>query len=138
MLTILGLIAIVVVVTVSGYKLGTLVYKKDTKIEDAKRNLIKLARILAGMGLVKTPELLEDIVVSDVSGVVHKVKEVVELFLSSEDAVIAEFEKVFDNVLAAKLKSEAGRALIAAKLADAAKTTDVSVVQEAPVATLKS
>lgn len=137
MITTLGIIAIAVLVTIGGYKLGTLVYQKDTKLENVKRSFIDLAVVLSGMGLKTTPELLKDLAVGDISSVADKVKKVVDLFVNSPDAVVGELDRVFENVLAAKLQTEAGRALIAAKLADYVEESDVSVVKDAPTAMVK-
>ena len=93
-----------------------------------------VASVLSSLGLKKIPEFLVDYSVGDYSGMTHKIKEVAKLFLDGKDAVLTEFENVFDSLLAAKLSTETGRAFIAAKLADAAKLTDPSVVANAPTA----
>ena len=118
------------------YVVGSWLFKMDEKAEDTKRMMIKLSGALRGVGLQKIPELLEDVVVGDWSKIIHNVKELVQLFTSNEEAVLVEFGKVFDNLLAAKLKTETGRAYIAAKLEDATKETDVSVVKDAVKATV--
>jgi len=128
-------IALVCVVAAGvAYVIGAWLFKVDSKIEDRKRNLMKLAGVLRGVGLTKVPELLEDIVVGDWSKVVHNAKEVVKLLEGGEDAVLAEFSTVFEKVLVAKLKTETGRAYVAAKLTDCAKAGDVSIVADAPKA----
>lgn len=115
-----------------GYNVASWAFKKDEEIEDRRRGAAKLAGILSGLGLKKIPEFLIDYSVGDYSGMGSKLKQLAELFLSGESAVVAEFEQVFDGCLAAKLKTEAGRAFVAAKLADAAKATDTTVVKDAP------
>ena len=70
--------------------------------------------------------------VGDYSGMAEKMKALAEMFLGGEQHVIAEFDAVFERVLAQKLLTEAGRALIAAKLGDAVKDSDPSVVKSAP------
>jgi hypothetical protein len=61
-----------------------------------------------------------------------KIHNLAELFLGGEAHVLAEFDDVYQNVLAAHLKTDAGRALLAAKLQDAVKATDPSSVTNAP------
>ena len=58
-----------------------------------------------------------------------KIADMARLFAQGEDAVVKEFEVVFERVLDAKLRTDGGRALIAAKLADSRKPTDPTVVQ---------
>lgn len=133
-MTILNLLAVVVLLAVAGFVVGKWAFGKDTEVEDRRRAAAKLAGVLSKYGLVKTPDFLIDYSVGDYSGMGQKLKALVDLFLNGEEAVVKEFEQVFDNVLVAKLKSEAGRALIAAKLADSVKSTDPSVVANAPTA----
>lgn len=135
-MTFVNLVAFVVAAAAVGYAVAQWLFRKDTEIEDRRRGAAKLAGVLSSLGLVKTPEFLIDYSVGDYSGMGNKVKRLAELFLSGTDAVVSEFSQVFEGVLAAKLKTEAGRAYVAAKLADAAKATDASAITEAPVATV--
>lgn len=132
------LIALIVVscvlVLVLAIALGRWLFSKDEKIEDRRRAAAKLAGVLSGLGLKWLPEILIAYSVGDYSGMADLIKEAVKVFLNGEAAVLAEFEKVFDSCLVAKLKTETGRAYIAAKLADAAKEADPSNVKEAPQA----
>jgi len=107
-------------------------FQKDTVVEDRRRGAAKLAAALTAYGLSKIPAFLIDYSVGDYSGMAEKMKSLADLFLSGEQSVIAEFDTVFEKVLAAKLTCESGRALIAAKLTDATKPTDPSSVQSAP------
>jgi hypothetical protein len=132
--TLLNVLALVVLLAVVGFVVGKWAFGKDTEVENRRRSAAKLAGILSGMGLVKTPDFLIDYSVGDYSGMATHLKSLVDLFLNGEEAVTTEFAKVFDNVLVAKLKTEAGRVLVAAKLADAAKASDPSVVASAPTA----
>jgi hypothetical protein len=128
----LNMFVYVVAAVAVGYIVAQFLFKKDTEIEDRRRGAARLAGVLSSLGLKKTPEFLIDYSVGDYSGMGNKVRRLAELFLSGPDAVVAEFEQVFDGVLAAKLKTEAGRAFVAAKLADAALASDPSVVTNAP------
>jgi hypothetical protein len=112
------------------------VFKKDTEVENRRRGAAKLAATLYGLGLEKLPEFLIDYSVGDYSGMAKKIVDTAKLFLEGEGAVLTEFSAVFDNLLAAKLKTEEGRAYIAAKLTDATKAGDASIVTDAPKATV--
>lgn len=122
-----------VLLVAAGYAGTRWLFAKDTEIEERRRAAAKLAGTLSNLGLRKTPEFLVDYSVGDYSGMTKKIADLARLFNDGEDAVVAEFSQVFDNVLKAKLKDEAGRALIAAKLADAVQAADPSVVQAAPL-----
>ena len=109
-------------------------FTKDTEIESRRRAAAQLAAKLQSFGLAKVPEFLIDYSVGDYSGMTHKLAELCRLFLDGEEAVEKEFAAVFDKCLTAKLKTDSGRAFIAAKLTDATKPADPSIVQDAPVA----
>jgi hypothetical protein len=96
-------------------------YQKDEEAEDRKRAAIQLASKLESLGLKRIPAFLISYAVSDWSQCAMDLKHLAELFLSGETAVMEEFRLVFDRVLDVKLKSEDGRALLAAKLAEATK-----------------
>jgi hypothetical protein len=135
-MTVLEIVLVCVVGSAVAYYLGTLLFKRDTKKEERRRAANQLAGTLRSLGLIKTPEFLEDYGVGDYSGMAEKLKRLAKLFLDSQEAVVAEFGQVFESCLAAKLKTESGRAYIAAKLEDATKVTDVSAVQDAPKASV--
>ena len=116
------------------YYLAAWLFKKDTESENRRRGAVKLASVLSALGLKKIPKFLEDYAVGDLSGMAHSIKELVELFVNGEEAVLAEFSQVFESCLVAKLKTETGRAYVAAKLSDAAEASDPSVVADAPTA----
>lgn len=133
-MTVLEIVLVSLVACVAAYYVGSFLFKKDTEIENRRRAASQLAGVLRSLGLKKTPLFLEDYAVGDYSGMAQKIKETVKLFLDGQDAVVAEFSQVFDSVLAAKLSTETGRAYIAAKLEDASKPGDASLVQDAPKA----
>jgi len=130
----LEIVLVCVVMLIAGFFGVRWLFKKDEEIEDRRRGAAKLAGVLSKLGLKRIPEFLIDYSVGDYSGMTEKFAELARLFLDGEGAVVAEFAAVFDSVLEAKLKTEAGRALIAARLADATKASDAQVVQEAPKA----
>jgi len=130
-LVILGLIGVV------GFLGAKWLFKKDTVIEDRRRGAAKLAASLKAYGLVRVPDFLIDYSVGDYSGMAMKMKQLAEMFIAGEEAVVTEFDTVYERVLAEKLKTEAGRALVASKLADAKQASDVSSVQKAPAPAIR-
>jgi len=128
----LSQLAVLVLIAVAGWLGSKWLFQKDTEAENMRRAAAKLAGTLQKYGLVQIPQFLVDLSVGDKSGMAMKIKYLADLFMAGEDSVLKEFDQVFDRVLVEKLKSEAGRALIAAKLADAAKSADPAVVQTAP------
>ncbi len=125
-------LVILVLIALVGFLGAKWLFKKDTEIENRRRGAARLAAVLKAYGLVRIPEFLIDYSVGDYSGMAEKIKSLAEVFLAGEEPVVKEFDAVFDRVLIEKLKTEAGRALIAAKLSDATKPADAAVVQDAP------
>ncbi len=125
-------LVILVLIALVGFFGAKWLFKKDTEIENRRRGAARLAAVLKAYGLVRIPEFLIDYSVGDYSGMAEKIKSLAEVFLAGEEPVVKEFDAVFDRVLIEKLKTEAGRALIAAKLSDATKPADAAVVQDAP------
>lgn len=119
------------------YYLARLLFRTDTAIENRRKDAGQLAIVLGKLGLKKIPAFLIDYSVGDYSGMAMKITELAKLFLSGESAVIDEFDEVYANVLTAKLKTEEGRAYIAARLTDSALTDDVAVIADAPKPTTK-
>jgi len=131
-------IALLCIVGVGGgWGIVSWLFKKDTAREERRRGAATLATSLSGLGFKKLPEFLVDYSVGDYSAMAHKIKSLASLFVGGEAGVMVEFEKVFDNLLSAKLKSETGRSLIAAKLADAVEERDASAIKSAPMASVK-
>lgn len=127
---------ICVVALAGGFFVVQFLFKQDTAREERRRGAAQMAIKLSELGLKKVPEFLIDYSVGDYSAIAAKVKDVGKTFLAGEAAVIEEFGQIFDNVLDAKLKSETGRAFVAAKLQDALLSDDVSIIQEAPIPTV--
>ncbi len=126
-----------ILAAIAMYYLARLLFRTDTAIEDRRKAAGQLAIVLGKLGLKKIPAFLIDYSVGDYSGMANAIVELTKLFLSGEAAVIEEFDEVYQNVLTAKLKTEEGRAYIAARLADAALDGDVSSIADAPKATTK-
>ncbi len=119
-------IALLVCVPLLAYFIGKWLFTKDTEIENRRRAAAKLAAKLQAIGLKKTPEFLIDYSVGDYSGMANKIHMLADLFLSGEEPVLAEVDTVFRTVLDAKLKTEEGRAFIAAKLAEVTKAAEAA------------
>jgi len=133
----LNSIVILALIALVGFLGAKWLFKKDTAIEERRRGAARLAAALKSYGLSKIPEFLIDYSVGDYSGMAMKIKSYAEMFIAGEESVVKEFDVVFERVLSEKLKSEAGRALIASKLSDASKPADTSVVVNAPAPTTK-
>lgn len=97
-------------------------FRKDTESENRRRAAAQMAATLRGLGLKQIPTFLVDYSVGDYSGMAHSIGETARLFMSGEEAVLREFSEVFSNLLEARLKTEEGRLVIAAKLAEAQAT----------------
>ncbi len=126
-------IALIVCVPLLAYFLVKWAFTKDTEIENRRRAAAKLAAKLQAIGLKRTPEFLIDYSVGDYSGMANKIHSLAELFQSGDDPVLAEVDTVFRTVLDAKLKTEEGRAFLAAKLTEATKALAPVVAAAAPV-----
>lgn len=133
----LNTLVILALIAAVGFLGAKWLFKKDTEIENRRRGAAKLAASLKAYGLVKIPDFLIDYSVGDYSGMAEKMKALAEMFVSGEEAVVTELDAVYERVLASKLKTEAGRALVASKLADAKKEDDPSVVASAPAPAVK-
>lgn len=117
------MLVIITLCAVCAWLAAKWLFKKDTEIENRRRAAAQMAATLRGLGLKQIPTFLVDYSVGDYSGMAHSIGETARLFLSGEDAVLREFQEVFANLLAAKLKTEEGRLVIAAKLAEAEAAT---------------
>lgn len=120
---------IVVLVPLVGFLAAKWLFQKDTEIEERRRGAAKLAAVLQNYGLRKTPEFLIDYSVGDYSGMAVKISALAKLFLEGEESVVQEFQQVFDRVLDAKLRTEEGRAYVAAKLKEAAAKAEALAAQ---------
>jgi hypothetical protein len=134
-MTVLEIVLVCVLAAIVCCALSVWLFKKDTESEDRKRGAIKLASTLESVGLKRIPKFLVDYAVNDFSGMAKAVADLVRMFADGgEEAVMSEFGAVFDSLLTAKLHTEAGRALVAAKLEEAVKVDDVAAIVEAPKA----
>lgn len=130
-----AIIALCICVPLLTYFIVKWLCTKDTEVENRRRAAAKLAAKLQEIGLKKTPEFLIDYSIGDYSGMANKIHMLAELFLGGDEPVLAEVDTVFRNVLDAKLKTEEGRAFIAAKLAEVTKAIEAAKPVVAAVAT---
>lgn len=110
---------VLAVVIVGGYFGGRFLFNKDTAIEDRRRGAGNLAGVLRQYGLKRLPRFLVDYSVGDYSGMGARLSEAASLFNEGEEAVVAEFDQVFESVLNVKLKRKESRDALAARLAEA-------------------
>lgn len=94
---------VLVALAVVAFCLGQLLFKGDHSVDTRRRSATRLAGRLRELGFTRIPPILEDYSVGDYVGMVGKVRDVAEL-LGDEKERQAEFEKVFQLVLEAKMK----------------------------------
>lgn len=88
---------------VAMFFVGQLLFKGDTAIENRRRSATRLAGRLRELGFTRLPPILEDYSIGDYSGMIGKIRDVAEL-LGDEKERQAEFERVFQLLLEAKMK----------------------------------
>ena len=106
---------------VIGREVGKWLFGKNTKLQAAKRAAQALAIKLREYGLRLIPSVLEDLVVGDAYDMIEKIRDVSKLVQAGNEAIVKELEATYERVLAVKLATPEGRAVIKAKLAEAEK-----------------
>ena len=114
---VIWILAAVVAVLV-GREVGKRLFDVNAKLMAKKRAAQVLAAKLRDNGLKLLPALLEDFAVGDVQDMVEKIHDVAKLVESGSDAIEKELEQTYENVLAKKLATPEGMALIKAKIAE--------------------
>ena len=114
---VIWILAAVVAVLV-GREVGKRLFDVNAKLMVKKRAAQVLAAKLRDNGLKLLPALLEDFAVGDVQDMVEKIHDVAKLVESGSDAIEKELEQTYENVLAKKLATPEGMALIKAKIAE--------------------
>ena len=114
---VIWILAVVVAVLV-GREVGKWLFGQNAKLMQKKRAAQVLAAKLRDNGLKLLPALLEDFAVGDVQDMVEKIHDVAKLVESGSDAIEKELEATYENVLAKKLATPEGMALIKAKIAE--------------------
>lgn len=136
MFTPIEIVLAVIVFLGLGYSGVKWLYKKDTEIENRRREAVKIAGVLESLGCPRLADLFADYSVGDYSGMGEHIKNLFQILTSGQAGIIQEFELVFSRCLEAKLGNTEGRAFIAARLADAVTDADTSAAKDAPKATV--
>lgn len=119
-------VATLVALSLGGYIVGTWLYKKDEQIEDRREAAQKVAGVLRSKGLTITPQVLEAYSRGDYSAVAKAVKEAATVLLNPA-AADAEFEGIFEKMLASKLIDPEQRAKLQSRIVDTTKVVKTSV-----------
>ena len=122
---VIWILAAVVAVLV-GREVGKRLFDVNAKVMVKKRAAQVLASKLRDNGLKLLPSLLEDFAVGDVQDMVEKIHDVAKLVEAGSDAIEKELEQTYENVLAKKLATPEGMALIKAKIAEVEKAAAAS------------
>ena len=130
---VIWILAAVVAVLV-GREVGKRLFDVNAKLMAKKRAAQVLAAKLRDNGLKLLPSLLEDFAVGDVQDMVEKIHDVAKLVESGSDAIEKELEQTYENVLAKKLATPEGMALIKAKIAEIEGAATVTAASPAPEA----
>lgn len=109
---------VVALIGVVSYNVGKFAFKKDDKQERFAEHLLDLSAALQTYGLKDIPRGMRLAAIKDVSGVVELIKFYVELIKRDPDAVMVEFDKIFERVLEAKLKNPDATAALRARVAE--------------------
>lgn len=104
------------------YIAATRWYDRDTKKEAKRKAWIKLSSILETYGMIDLPVILVDLAVEDYSDAYKKAEFWVALMARDPNAVLKEFDKVYDRVSAVKIANPESRALLKQLIAEAEKT----------------
>jgi hypothetical protein len=124
----MGTILLVVGCIVGAALLGMAWATFDKKNEVRRRAFGKLAVTLRKYGLERLPAILEDYQIGDYSGFFQKIRKFADSLDDGDDVVIKDFNLVFERVLAQKLATPDGLALLKAKVAEAEKPATVALV----------
>jgi hypothetical protein len=111
------LILAALVCVLVGRELGKWLFGKNCDLLAKKRAAQALAIRLRAAGLKLLPALLEDFAVGDVEDLLQRMCDLAKLVENGSDAIEKELEDTWENVLAAKLATPEGLALVKAKLA---------------------
>ena len=116
--TIVIWILAVAVAILLGSIVGKWLFGANEKLLAKKRAAQVLASKLRDAGLKLLPAILEDFAVGDVNDMVEKIHDLSKLVEAGNDAIVKELEATYENVLAKKLATPEGLALIKAKIAE--------------------
>ena len=108
----------VAVALLVGREVGKYLFGANEKLMQKKRAAQTLANVLRDNGLKLLPALLDDFAVGDINDFVEKMHDLAKLVEAGNDAIVKELEATYENVLAKKLATLEGMALIKAKIAE--------------------
>jgi len=113
---VIWILAIVVAVLV-GREVGKWLFGQNAKLQQKKRAAQVLAGKLRTAGLKWIPDLLEAFALGDAQQMVEKIHDLHKLVEAGSDAIEKELSQTYENVLAKKLATPEGLALMKAKIA---------------------
>jgi hypothetical protein len=126
---VVGIAALVV-----GKEVGKWLFGAKQNLTNARRAVQSLAISLRQAGLVRVPEVFEEFVVGDVPDLLLGLEDLAKLLKAGNETILKELDQTFERVLGVKLSTPEGRAVIKAKLDEAAKVAVVVAKVAAPVA----
>jgi hypothetical protein len=124
MLPLESILAIVACLLV-GRELSKWLLSMRSKASGSKRAAQELAIQLREFGLKLFPRMLEDFVLGDTDDMLGRIRDLSTIAKSGDDAILRELNGTFERVLDVKLRSAEGRAVVAAKLAEAEKIATI-------------
>lgn len=127
-------VALLVTIPLLAYFIVKWFYSKDQELVARRNAAGKMAGKLEAYGLKRVPDFLHKYSTGDYAGMADSIHTVAELFLDGEEAIVREFDGVFDRVLNAKLATDGGRILVQAKLNDALAVASMTISPIVPVA----
>ena len=128
---VIWILAVAIAVLV-GREVGKWLFGENAKLMQKKRAAQVLSGKLRAAGLKWIPALLEDFAVGDVQDMVEKIHDLAKLVEAGSDAIEKELEQTYENVLARKLATPEGLALIKAKIAAMEGAPAAEAPAEAP------
>jgi hypothetical protein len=93
---------VVALIGVVSYNVGKFAFKKDDQAERRAESFLELAGVLQDYGMVDLPKVLTKLAIKDYSGAYEVARFYVQLVKRDPTAVMAEFDKVYERVKAAK------------------------------------
>lgn len=103
-----------------GREVGKLLFKTKKDLTGLRKAAQSLAIALREHGLRRLPEVLEAFTVGEVDDLLQNIREFAIVAKSGNEAILKELDGTFERCLGVKLSTPEGRAVIAARLAEAA------------------
>ena len=91
-------------------------FRKDTEVENRRREAARLANKLSEMGFKELPDLFLCYAVGDYSGMAAKMTDVVQRLRNNDKDVFEDMRDVFDKLLKIRLACQEGRMMVKAEL----------------------